>query len=92
MLDLYNNKYDITTLEKNIYAIGLWEILFTQKINAKFAAKYILNKSYQLTKEEEMITIDSVLYFQKHISLLDLIQELNVCKKDDFLFDNGNSE
>jgi hypothetical protein len=43
MLDLYNNKYDRTTLKENIYAVKLIDILKTQTIDVKFAVRYILH-------------------------------------------------
>ena len=68
MLDLYNNKYDQQTLKIYIYQLNLIEILKTQKIDATFACKYILNKKYQLLKEETQITKEMVLFYQPHIS------------------------
>ena len=44
MLDLYHNKYDRKTLKDNIYSIKLIDIIKTQKIDVKFAVRYILNK------------------------------------------------
>lgn len=72
MLDLYNKVYDIETLKKNIYAIKFIDILKTQKIDASFAVRYILNKNYQL-HEEDIINEETVLYYQPHISHLSLI-------------------
>ena len=74
MLDLYNKTYDIETLKKYIYAIKFIDILKTQKINASFAVHYILNKNYQL-HEEDIINEETVLYYQPHISKLDLVIE-----------------
>ena len=95
-LDLYNNKYDMETLKKYIYAIHLLDILKTQKIDSYFAVKYILNKNYQLTKEEETITIETVLYYQPHISRIDLVEippleKVEPKSKTDipFFFDNS---
>jgi len=62
------------TLKKYIYAIHLIDILKTQKIDSYFAVKYILNKNYQLTKEEESITIETVLHYQPHISKNELTE------------------
>jgi HJR/Mrr/RecB family endonuclease len=67
MLDLYNNKYDQTTLKNHIYELNLVDILKTQKVDALFVAKYILNKKYQLLKEELLITSKIVLFYQPHI-------------------------
>jgi hypothetical protein len=52
MLDLYNKKYDRETLKKHIYEVKLIDILKTQTIDVSFATKYILNRKYQLLKEE----------------------------------------
>jgi hypothetical protein len=68
MLDLYNNKYDRQTLKDNIYALNLLDILKTQKLDYTFVVRYILNKNYQLTEEEEKITIQTVLKYQKHLT------------------------
>ena len=56
MLDLYNKQYDMQTLKENIYAHNIWDILKTQCLTKEFCVKYILNKKYQLTEEEEKIT------------------------------------
>ena len=68
MLDLYNNKYDRKTLKDNIYALNLIDVLKTQKLDDTFVVRYILNDKYQLTEEEEKITIKTVLKYQKHLS------------------------
>jgi hypothetical protein len=73
ILDLQNNKYDMNTLKNNIYALSLREILETQEIDEYFIVNYILNKDYQLTKEDE-ITIDMVLKIKKNINKKLLIQ------------------
>ena len=67
MLDLYNIKYDRETLKANIYAVKLIDILKTQKIDAKFAVHYILNKKYQIHPEDN-IDISAVLKYQRHLS------------------------
>lgn len=68
MLDLYNNKYDRATLKKHIYSVSLVDILKTQYLDASFVVRYILNNTYQLTKEEETINIDMVLKYQTHLT------------------------
>ena len=68
ILDLDNNQYEMSVLKTNIYAIHLWDILRTQKIDAYFATYYILNTCYQLTDEEETITLEDVLRLQPHIT------------------------
>ena len=86
MLDLYNQKYDIATLTKNIYAISLIDILKTQTIDADFAFNYILNKKYQLTKEEEDINFTTIFHYQPHLKETNLFVRclLNEEKKDDW--------
>jgi hypothetical protein len=84
MLDLYNNQYDLTTLKEHIYAVSLWDILKTQKLTKDFCVKYILNKNYQLTKEEEAINFKDVLRFQQHIDKRDLLVGIvNYSPEDD---------
>jgi hypothetical protein len=68
MLDLYNNKYDRQTLKDNIYELKLIDILKTQKLDDTFVVRYILNDKYQLTEEEQKITIKTVLHYQKHLN------------------------
>lgn len=72
MLDLYNRQYDMTTLKEHIFAHNLFDILKTQRLTSDFCVKYILNTNYQLTKEEESITIQDVIIMQPHISKYEL--------------------
>ena len=88
MRDLYNNKYNRQTLKNNIYAVNLIDILKTQHLDITFVVRYILNNKYQLTKEEEEITVDTVLKYQKHLSLQKLIVEINKYDKDDDSIDD----
>ena len=83
MLDLYNNKYDQITLKNHIYELNLIDVLKTQKIDASFVAKYILNKKYQLLKEELFITPKMVLFYQQHISSNQLKQAMFLYDSDD---------
>jgi hypothetical protein len=87
MLDLYNNKYDRNTLKKNIYAVKLIDILKTQIIDINFAVRYILNKKYQLHKEDN-ITAPLVLKYQPHIKYEDLQKALLDYDSDDDSVDN----
>jgi len=87
MLDLYNNKYDRNTLKKNIYAVKLIDILKTQIIDINFAVRYILNKKYQLHKEDN-ITAPLVLKYQPHIKYEDLQKALLDYESDDDSVDN----
>jgi hypothetical protein len=68
LLDLKNNKYSMDVLRENIYAIGLFEILNTQTITEEFAVNYILNERFQLSDDEEKITMEYVLKMQPHLS------------------------
>jgi len=76
MLDLYNNKYDMTTLKENIYSLKLLDILRTQIIDATFAVKYILNKKYQLHEDDE-ISYHIVARYQPHIDKNELRELMN---------------
>ena len=82
MLDLYNKKYDRNTLKENIYSVILIDILKTQTIDASFAAKYILNKKYQLHFEDK-ISIPIVLIYQPHIDPNLLINLMKNYDSDD---------
>lgn len=76
--DLYNNQYDYETLKTNIYAVSLFDILKTQKLNAEFCVKYILNENFQLSEEDQNITLDMVLIYQPHIKNIDMINALMI--------------
>jgi len=67
-IDLKNNKYSMDVLRENIYATGLFEILRTQTITEEFAVNYILNERFQLSDDEEKITIEYVLKMQPQLS------------------------
>jgi len=83
MIDLYNNKYDRKTLKDNIYAVKLLDILKTQTIDLKFAVRYILNKKYQLTKEDASIDSFIVLKYQQHIEKEALYKAMDDYESDD---------
>jgi hypothetical protein len=74
--DLYKQNYSYEILKTNIYVVSLFDILKSQKLTLEFCVKYILNKDYQLTEEEEKITLEHVLYFQPHISKSYIINSL----------------
>jgi hypothetical protein len=67
-LDLRNNKYELEVLKEHIYSIDLFEILKTQIIDEEFAVNYILNKVFQLTKEEENINLTDIMKYQPHLN------------------------
>jgi len=68
-LDLHNNKYSIKILKENIYALGLINILNTQKIDESFAVNYILNEDFQLTEEESRLSLHDIIKYQPHLNL-----------------------
>jgi len=82
MLDLYNKKYKRNILKDNIYAVKLTDILKTQQIDVKFVVRYILNKKYQLHKDDN-ITAPIVLKYQKHITYEELQKALIEYESDD---------
>jgi len=67
MLDLYNKKYDMETLEKYINEVKLIDILKTQTIDVFFAVRYILNTKYQLHEDDNIIS-PTILIYQPHIT------------------------
>jgi hypothetical protein len=87
-LCLQNNNYSINILKKNIYFISLIEIIQTQYLTNDFVINYILNKDYQLTEEENTISVDMVLFWQKHLKQSDLL-DINLKKRtDSFSFED----
>lgn len=92
-LDLLTNKYTEKELIDNIYSVSLLQVLKTQNLSAEFCYNYLLNSSFQLLPEEELLlTKELILHYQSHISLLDLM-ELEVAqtnKKSLFDFCNYN--
>jgi len=82
MLDLYNKKYDMKTLEKYITEVKLIDILKTQVIDVNFAVRFILNSKYQIHEDDNIIAPDIVKY-QPHISYEDLQKELHRDDSDD---------
>jgi hypothetical protein len=66
---LYNTKFSIDALIRNIYLFNLKEILKTQDLTEEFIVNYILNPKYQLTEEEKSITILDVLKNQPKINV-----------------------
>lgn len=67
--DLYNNKYNYETLKTNIYVVSLLDILKTQTLTEEFCIKYILNKNFQFTEEEQTINISTIQQYQPHIDI-----------------------
>ncbi len=87
MIDLYNNKYDRQTLKDNIYNVKLIDIIKTQKIDVSFAVRYILNKKYQIHKDDN-ITSHIFLKYQKHITYNELQKALELYESDDDSIDD----
>ena len=88
MLDLHKKKYDRQTLKDHIYAIDFFDLLRTQKIDATFAVRYLLNKKYDLDDKYNIITPGLVVRLQPHIKIEDLRYEiLNYDSDDDSVTD-----
>lgn len=83
-LDLKNKSYLIEILVEHIYAISLVDVYKTQLgLPREFISDYILNPQYQLTKEEEDITISDILDYQKHLNLDDILYAMKTsCKRE----------
>ena len=69
-MDLYNNKFNIDILIKNINKLDLNTILSTQKLTVDFCINYIMNEEYQCLSEED-IDIFQILKKQKHLKFKD---------------------
>ena len=91
MLDLYNKQYDMQTLKENIYAVRLWDILKTQTLTKEFCVKYILNKNYQMEKEDEKISFKDVLQLQPHIDKKELLVGIINYSPDDDSYEDFES-
>jgi hypothetical protein len=88
MLDLHKKKYDRQTLKDHIYAIDFFDLLRTQKIDATFAVRYLLNKKYDLDDKYKILTPELVVRLQPHINIDDLRFEiLNYDSDDDSVTD-----
>jgi hypothetical protein len=87
MLDLYNKQYSRKELKDNIYDVKLIDIVKTQKIDATFAVRYILNSKYHFHKDDN-VPIDILLKYQHHLSLKDIIDEQKIYDRDDDSIDD----
>ena len=83
MLDLYNKQYDRQTLKDHIYAIDFFDLLRTQKIDATFAVRYLLNKKYDLEDKYNILTPEIIGRLQPHIKIEDLRNEILNYESDD---------
>ena len=91
MLDLQNNQYDMKILKENIAAHNLWDILKTQVLTKEFCVKYILNKNYQFSEEDEKITFQDVLRLQPHIDKRELLVGIVNYKHEDDSYEDFES-
>ena len=71
--ELYKKKYDYETLKTNIYVVSLLDILKSQKLTSDFCVKYILNKDFQFSKEEQEINIETIKKYQPHLLNIDMV-------------------
>jgi len=83
MIDLDTKHYSMDILKKHIYEVSLWDIIKKQKINEKFAVKYILNPRYQLTESEKCINIDNIIFFQPNLNREKILFYLKTINFDD---------
>jgi hypothetical protein len=68
-LDLYKKQYSLDILAHNINNLQIKIILHTQKLDADFCAKYILNDYYcTCMEDEDLINYGYVLRHQPHIT------------------------
>ena len=87
-MELHNKNYDRETLKNNIYMFNLIDILKTQKIDATFAVRYLLNSKYQLEENEKMINPKMILFYQPHIKKLELLNQMLLYDSDDDSIDD----
>lgn len=83
MLDLYKKQYDREILKDHIYEINFFDLLRTQKIDATFAVRYLLNKNYDLDEKYKILTPEIVVRLQPHIKIEDLHYEILNYESDD---------
>lgn len=74
--DLYKQNYSYEILKANIYVVSLIDVLKTQKLTAEFCIKYILNTDFQLSDEDQKITITIVKKYQPHILDIDFVNTI----------------
>ena len=83
MLELHNKQYSRQELKDNIYNVNFLILLQTQKIDATFAARYILNNKYDLDDKYTKITPELIVRLQPHIKLTELRFEIVNYDSDD---------
>jgi hypothetical protein len=91
MLDLFNNQYSRQILKDHIYALDFFDLLRTQKIDATFAVRYLLNKKYDLDDKYKILTPKLILRMQPHIKIQDLHNEILNYNSDDDSVDDFES-
>ena len=79
--DLHLYQFNLETLKANIYCVSLWDVLKTQKLDADFCIRYILNPDFQFLEEDSKITIADVKRLQPHITDIDLIIAQDAAEK-----------
>lgn len=79
-LDLLNNKYNMEVLKQYIFALNLIDILKTQHLTSEFVIDFILNKDFQLTEEENNLTIKDIFLYQPH--LINDLELVNYSKRN----------
>jgi len=70
-------------LKDNIYAIDFLDLLKTQKIDASFAVRYLLNEKYDLDDKYNIITPELIVKFQHHIKISEIRNEILNYESDD---------
>ena len=72
--DLYSKQWPMEDIETNIGRLSIKTILYTQRITAEFAVKYILTTDeYALCVEETYYDINDVLDLQPHLTRDEII-------------------
>ena len=82
-IDLYKQQYSEQELIDNIYFVSLFDILKSQHLSSKFCINYILNPAFQLTAEESKINMITVLNYQPHLTMSELV---SATYSDNFYF------
>ena len=81
--DLIKNKnvYSIAELVASVDNLSIKYLLYYQKLDAEFCAKYILNDYCATCNEDTYISTDDVLHKQPHINRIELTE---ACIKSGF--------
>ena len=77
--NLYNTRYSIDILEKNIYHLNKKVLLCTQKLTAEFCIKYILDINIESGSEDTYIFDKNyILERQEHITDEEFVSAYNL--------------